>query len=673
MANECGDGGVAGVASVGVDLSSGGPMSFSMGSIATQVGVHEIGHTFGLGHANLATCTGDCEYFDLYSPMALAVSGGTFTPPALGSLYRSRLGVAGTGEVSSVSLATGQTFREETFALAPRSSASGLRGLKVTDPSTGTTYSIDWRNRTTRDAGTFYGSGFVFGDPLPDYPKGVVIEREDAGGDIAVIGDSPASGAAAAFGAGRTYTPSVGLSVSVGTIGTSAANVTVRLGSAEVQSVMPTITGSVAVGQTVTATPGAWETGTSFSYDWRLGGVSTGATGPTFAVPATASGSSLTVRVTGSKAGRTSVTRESAASTVAPGTFTQGVVSVSGSAVVSQTLTAVTGTWTPAPAFTYAWSVDGSVLGTSETFVVPPAATGKTITLTVTGTRSGYTPASSSATTAAVTTASLPPIKSANPTIDGTVAVAGTVTAVPGPWEEGTAFSYDWKIDGSSIDATGRTLVLPASAAGRTLTVAVTGTKTGFAADTRTSAGVVVAPGTFAAGTVSSSGAVVVGSTVTASATGWPADVAVSYQWERDDAPIAGATSPTFTIPASMVGSRLRVVATGSRPGYASAASASAVAVVAPARMSAATPRITGTARVGRTLKVKVGSWSPRPTYRYQWYANGRKITSKGTRTYLKLTSRQQGKRITVKVTGTKTGYATVTKTSARTKKVARR
>jgi hypothetical protein len=88
---------------------------------------------------------------------------------------------------------------------------------------------------------------------------------------------------------------------------------------------------------------------------------------------------------------------------------------------------------------------------------------------------------------------------------------------------------------------------------------------------------------------------------------------------------------------------------------------------------STRTPRIIGTVRVGRTLKVRVGSWSPRPAYQYRWYANGRKITRKATKSSFVLTSRQRGKRITVKVTGRKTGYTTVTKTSRRTTKVAQR
>lgn len=83
----------------------------------------------------------------------------------------------------------------------------------------------------------------------------------------------------------------------------------------------------------------------------------------------------------------------------------------------------------------------------------------------------------------------------------------------------------------------------------------------------------------------------------------------------------------------------------------------------------AATPKISGTKKVGKTLKVKVGKWSPKPSYSYQWYANGKKI-NKATKSKLKLAKAQKGKKITVKATGKKAGYKTVVKTSKKTAKV---
>jgi hypothetical protein len=335
--DECGKSGPVGIANVGTSINDGGVSMITFDPATfNQTGAHEIGHNFGLEHANLNDSASPDphfnEYLDLYSPMGLSIDGSsgelTFSPPSLGSLYRAQLGLDGTGEIAHVALAAGQPSLQQSFSIAPRSATSGLRSTFVTDPYTGTTYSIDFRSGAGRDNDSFYTYGAGLNSPYsPVYDLGVVIERQSASRETFLMTQAGVVPREGAFWTNDVFAPSPGLRITIGALVAAGAPVSIQLNA--------------------------------------------------------------------------------------------------------------------------------------------PAAVVK--------------------------------------------------------------------------------------------------------------------------------------------------------------------------------------------------------------RFSVKTPRITGTARVGRTLKVKIGSWSPRPTYRYQWYANGRKITSKGTRTYLKLTSRQQGKRITVKVTGTKTGYATVTKTSARTKKVARR
>jgi YVTN family beta-propeller protein len=82
-------------------------------------------------------------------------------------------------------------------------------------------------------------------------------------------------------------------------------------------------------------------------------------------------------------------------------------------------------------------------------------------------------------------------------------------------------------------------------------------------------------------------------------------------------------------------------------------------------------PKIVGTAKVGRTLRVLPGTWGPGAvTLKYHWFAGGKAI-AKATHTTLKLTKAQKGKRITVEVTGSRPGYASVTRTSRPTAIVA--
>jgi len=79
------------------------------------------------------------------------------------------------------------------------------------------------------------------------------------------------------------------------------------------------------------------------------------------------------------------------------------------------------------------------------------------------------------------------------------------------------------------------------------------------------------------------------------------------------------------------------------------------------------TPTITGTAQVGSLLTAVAGTWGPAPvTLAYSWSAAGTAISGATTSTYTPVTG-NVGKTITVTVTGSKTGYTTVAKTSTAT------
>ena len=83
------------------------------------------------------------------------------------------------------------------------------------------------------------------------------------------------------------------------------------------------------------------------------------------------------------------------------------------------------------------------------------------------------------------------------------------------------------------------------------------------------------------------------------------------------------------------------------------------------------TPTITGTAKVGYTLTAHAGTWGPSPvSLHYQWKADGVAISGATAASY-KVAPAYRGKRITVTVTGTRTGYLTVARTSAATAAVA--
>lgn len=170
----------------------------------------------------------------------------------------------------------------------------------------------------------------------------------------------------------------------------------------------------------------------------------------------------------------------------------------------------------------------------------------------------------------------------------------------------------------------------------------------------------------------SASGVAKVGSVLTAKPGDWqPAPVALAYQWYRSGKAITGATKATYLITGADYGTTITVRVTGSRTGYPSITRTSPATVrVAAGTLTAATPRITGTRKVGRSLTSKPGSWKPAGvTFSYQWYRNGKRISGATKATY-KLTRASKGKRITVRVTGRKAGYAAIARTSARTTRV---
>lgn len=162
-----------------------------------------------------------------------------------------------------------------------------------------------------------------------------------------------------------------------------------------------------------------------------------------------------------------------------------------------------------------------------------------------------------------------------------------------------------------------------------------------------------------------------VGTPVKAGVRGWTTGTTFAYQWKRDGVAIRGATMSTYTPVAADRGTRIAVTVTGSLAGYAPATRTSASRITGAGTLRSATPTITGVPKVGRTLTALRGAWSPGATYSYRWYADGEMIRDAVRRT-LTLTTRQAGDVITVKVTARKSGYTTVSRTSARTARVGR-
>jgi hypothetical protein len=308
-----------GIGTVGTSLASGGEVEVRYDPhYFTQDLMHELGHNFGLQHADGQVCAPKCKlvrYADHYSFMGASIYGG-YAPPTLESIARSQLGIAQPCELPAVQLVEGQSTLTATYDVFARSSDSGTRGLRVRDPATDQRYWVEWRSHNGRDAQTPYAQAArtVLPGTSATYESGIVIERRvRPGGDTEVLSYPRGAGVTFARQAGQQYTTVDGsMTVLVDAIGAHSAHVTVSLadphadGSAQLRTQHGTVAvrGPVRAGATVTAVPHDWTHRSCFRYRWYAGGAPIrGARAATFTVPESLQGAWLSVRLIGQRPG----------------------------------------------------------------------------------------------------------------------------------------------------------------------------------------------------------------------------------------------------------------------------------------------------------------------------------------------------------------------------------
>ncbi len=439
---------------------------------------------------------------------------------------------------------------------------------------------------------------------------------------------------------------------------------------------VPTIAGVVRVGSTLTVKPGTWPAGSVLTYQWRVNGVAVaGATSTTF-VPAPVDYSKkVTVSVTGTRSPVLVTTKTSAATVpVASTAFSNTTLpTITGTPQVGVPLTADIGPWTPATTtWAYRWYANGVAIkgAMAATFTPTGAQLGMRLSVKVTGLALGYT---TTVTGSTLTGVVLPGVYAATPppSVSGDQRVGAVLTANTSGWQSGNAFSYQWYANGVAIlYATKSTYVPIASQLGKTITVRIITTTSGYPRVSRMSAATAaVGPGVFTTVvTPTITGTARYGYTLTAARGTWSPAASYRYQWYSDGVPIAGATGSTLTLTLARLGTQISVVVTGSRAGYTteSRESLPTTAVTGRPFVASPVPTISGTMKVGSTLSALRGTWSPSGTFAYQWYADGVAIDG-STRTTIALTAGQSGKRISVMVTGYAPGYLTTQRTSLQT------
>lgn len=364
------------------------------------------------------------------------------------------------------------------------------------------------------------------------------------------------------------------------------------------------------------------------------------------------------------------------------------VPTVSGPPAQGATLTATTGTWTGTATINYAYQWQRCSSGvtscadvagaTAQSYVATSSDVGFGMRVRVTATNSaGQGVASSSATSAVISTTGPEPENIAYPVVTGTPAVGNTLTASTGTWT-GTpppAFTYGWQ----QCDANGANCIDVPGVEGNTYPVILedvgyeiravviatnsTDTTTAFSLPTAvvstTATGAGAGGGTGGGGTGGGgtgggapgspvetaqpavSGLAAVGATLTAYPGTWTgtAPISYAYQWQRCDtagavcSAVSGATTKTYVVHAGDVGSTVRVQVTATNPNGSSSDTSVVTATVAttagggggtaPPTTSVPTPtgppasvglpEVSGLLLVGATVRTSDGEWTSAP------------------------------------------------------------
>jgi hypothetical protein len=346
-----------------------------------------------------------------------------------------------------------------------------------------------------------------------------------------------------------------------------------------VNTVEPSIAGTPATGETLTADIGVWDpAGVSYRYQWLRNGIAiTGATASTYKVLAADRGTMTRVRVTAvNPFGMVSAESASIGPVEARPPVSTSVPVISGTPVSGSTLSVTPGMWSPpATAYTYRWQRDfgagfndipGAAAATYRLGVGDKDALLRVVVVARNG------DGNAAAYSDDFGPISVPdPVNTRAPIIIGAAKTGVVLTATTGTWSPAAAgYAIQWQRDTGSgfADVPGArssTLRLGLPDRHAKIRVKVSGVSGATVVDAYSAElGPVLPQPPVNVVLPRVSGSTLIGATVTGTTGNWsPAGTSYAFQWQRDDgsgfAAIGGATRSTYKLSVADKDAKLRL------------------------------------------------------------------------------------------------------------------
>lgn len=448
------------------------------------------------------------------------------------------------------------------------------------------------------------------------------------------------------------------------------------------QAPQPWIEGDPEVGATLTSYIGTWTPWPTTSVrQWlRDGEPIAGADASTYVITEADDGHTLTFQFTAMRAGRHTTVRTSEPVLLGDAFETAPDPTWSGDPEYGATLVADPGAWVPTPtSLVYQWLRNGAPISgaTAPSYTSGPADRGAQLAVRVTATKEGYVATSRTSSSTPVLLDDLTPSTTYHVAVpdDGPL-VGQTLNAKRGTWFAGSTalgedseqyFSYQWLRNGVPLTGqTSKSYLTRGGDLGNRISVQIRANVPGFRPLVVTTAETEPVLQLLTAPTPGIDGVLAVGHQLTADTEGWTTGATLTYQWYRSANPIGGASASTYIPVAGDVGHAITVRVSGTKTNHVDATVTSApTAPILSDAVDAATPEVLGSPTIGETLTADAGEWGPTGVeLTHQWMRSGVEIPFATGPDY-SVVAGDAGHEISVEVTGSSSGLATVVRESA--------